>query len=210
RGVHDVFHASYLRVHQPNDNRLFPGWLDTQLGSQDALNGKWAVEHIEHIGTRNDVTFKVRWRSGNITWMLYYQIEHLHALESYFELLGIKQIYELPRSVNSNMFQPKIDSEGSAMNNLLLFVEPKVQVNFLKHSHSPTENDTGSSGLKMCPITFTLGDVIYMVHAERSLHSPPPIRVDSAQTLRLYKDFARTSLAESPAKLDVQSKLSPS
>lgn len=50
--------------------------------------------------------------------MPYYQIEHLHALESYFELLGIKQIHKLPRSINSNMFQPKIDLEGSAMNNL--------------------------------------------------------------------------------------------
>lgn len=57
RGVHDVFHASYLRVHQPNDDRLFPGRLDTQLGSQDAPDGEWAVERIEgHIGARNDVS----------------------------------------------------------------------------------------------------------------------------------------------------------
>lgn len=40
RGVHDVFHASYLRVHQPNNDRLFPGQLDTQLGSQDAPDGE--------------------------------------------------------------------------------------------------------------------------------------------------------------------------
>lgn len=25
RGVHDVFHASLLRIHHPNDDRLFPG-----------------------------------------------------------------------------------------------------------------------------------------------------------------------------------------
>ena len=31
RGVHDVFHSSLLRIHIPNDNRLFPGCMDTQL-----------------------------------------------------------------------------------------------------------------------------------------------------------------------------------
>jgi hypothetical protein len=39
RGVHDVFHASLLRVHIPNDDRRFPGRLDCQLGvSTDATN----------------------------------------------------------------------------------------------------------------------------------------------------------------------------
>ena len=29
RGVHDVFHSSLLRIHVPNDDRLFPGRMDT-------------------------------------------------------------------------------------------------------------------------------------------------------------------------------------
>ena len=33
RGIHDVFHSSLLREHIPNDDRLFPGHLDTQLGT---------------------------------------------------------------------------------------------------------------------------------------------------------------------------------
>jgi hypothetical protein len=32
RGLHDVFHASLLRIHIPNDDRRFPGRLDSQLG----------------------------------------------------------------------------------------------------------------------------------------------------------------------------------
>ena len=31
RGVHNVFHSSLLRIHLPNDNRLFPGRLETQI-----------------------------------------------------------------------------------------------------------------------------------------------------------------------------------
>jgi hypothetical protein len=35
--------------------------------------------------------------------MPYYQIEHLDALEAYFELLGIEKIYDLPRVAPSDM-----------------------------------------------------------------------------------------------------------
>lgn len=31
RGIHPVYHSQYLRVHIPNDNRLFPGQLVTPL-----------------------------------------------------------------------------------------------------------------------------------------------------------------------------------
>ncbi|TFK17429.1 hypothetical protein FA15DRAFT_550878, partial [Coprinopsis marcescibilis] len=31
QGIHDVFHAAKLRVHVPNDNRLFPGRVDNQI-----------------------------------------------------------------------------------------------------------------------------------------------------------------------------------
>jgi hypothetical protein len=98
RGVHDVYHASLLRIHIPNDDRLFPGRLDTQLGNQDTPDGKWAIERIEgHVGARTDAIFKMRWKSGDVTWMPYYQIEHLDVLGAYLELLGIEKIYELPR-----------------------------------------------------------------------------------------------------------------
>ncbi|KAF8231198.1 hypothetical protein L208DRAFT_1470649 [Tricholoma matsutake] len=43
----------------------------------------------------------MRWKSGDVTWMPYYQIEHLDALRAYFELLGIEKIHELPRIIPS-------------------------------------------------------------------------------------------------------------
>ncbi|KNZ78763.1 hypothetical protein J132_10251 [Termitomyces sp. J132] len=30
QGIHDVFHASLLRIHHPNDDRQFPGQLYSQ------------------------------------------------------------------------------------------------------------------------------------------------------------------------------------
>jgi hypothetical protein len=93
RGIHNVFHAALLRPHVPNDDRLFPGRLDMQLGNTDASEGKWAVDVIEtHAGAKENAVFLVKWKSGDKTWLPYYQITHLNALTEYFELQGIEKI----------------------------------------------------------------------------------------------------------------------
>jgi hypothetical protein len=91
-GVYNIFHAALLRPHVPNDNRLFPGRLDMQLGNMDA-KGEWAVDAIEmHADAKENAVFLVKWKSGDKTWLPYYQITHLNALTEYFELQGIKRI----------------------------------------------------------------------------------------------------------------------
>jgi hypothetical protein len=96
RGVHNVFHVSLLRIHVPNDDRLFPGRLDTQLGNADGTEGEWAMDRIiGHAGSKIDATFEIRWKTGDVTWMPYYQVSHLNALQQYFELLGIANISHL-------------------------------------------------------------------------------------------------------------------
>ncbi|KAG6805649.1 hypothetical protein H0H92_014596, partial [Tricholoma furcatifolium] len=102
RGVHDSFHASLLRVHIPNDDRLFPGRLDTQLGNQEDPEGEWAVEAVVgHSGSRRDSLFRVKWRAGDVTWMPYYQVSHLDALASYLDLLGVQDIADLPMGTSA-------------------------------------------------------------------------------------------------------------
>ena len=96
RGIHDVFHSSLLRIHIPNDDRLFPGRMDTQL-SDDFNDDEWAVDRIlSHHGSRTDATFEILWKSGDVTWLPYYQITHLQALTDYLELLKIAKISKLP------------------------------------------------------------------------------------------------------------------
>ena len=98
RGVHDVFHSSLLREHIPNDDRLFPGRLDTQIGDTIETEGKWAVDRIlSHSGSKADAVFEIQWKSGDITWLPYYQITHLRALTEYLDLLGKKNIKELAK-----------------------------------------------------------------------------------------------------------------
>jgi hypothetical protein len=96
RGVHDVFHSSLLRIHVPNDDRLFPGRMDTQLDGTD-MDDEWAVDRIlSHTGARKEAVFEIKWKSGDVTWLPHYQITHLNALTEYLDLLGCNQIEKLP------------------------------------------------------------------------------------------------------------------
>ena len=97
RGVHDVFHSSLLRIHHPNDDRLFPGRMDSQIGVGPDSDDEWAVDTIRsHAGSGKDAIFEVLWKSGDITWMPYYQIKHVPALDAYLDLLGINDAMNLP------------------------------------------------------------------------------------------------------------------
>ena len=105
RGVHNVYHSSLLRVHVPNDNRLFPGRLDTQLGL-DEDDEEWAVNRIlSHNGSGTDATFEILWKSGDVTWLPYYQVTHLQALTDYLGLLGVTKVARLPKGRG----QPPLD-----------------------------------------------------------------------------------------------------
>ncbi|KIY61553.1 hypothetical protein CYLTODRAFT_328492, partial [Cylindrobasidium torrendii FP15055 ss-10] len=68
RGVHPTFHASLLRIHIPNDDRLFPGRMDTQIVPFDQYENEWAVDSIVgHCGTGLDMLFTVKWKAGDTT-----------------------------------------------------------------------------------------------------------------------------------------------
>jgi transposase InsO family protein len=98
RGIHGVFHSSKLRIHIPNDDRLFPGRLVTQVTDFTENSKEWAVERIvSHKGAGTNAHFEVEWKSGDRTWMPYDQVAHLNALNAYFEVLGIDRVSELKR-----------------------------------------------------------------------------------------------------------------
>jgi len=97
RGVHNVFHVALLRAHVPNDDRLFLGRLFTQLNAGNDNDPEWAVNKIlSHSGSSQDAVFEVLWKAGDITWLPYFQIEHLNALNEYLDLQGVEDINTLP------------------------------------------------------------------------------------------------------------------
>lgn len=97
RGVHPVFHSSLLRIHIPNDDRLFPGRVETQVAEFDETASEWAIDKIlSHSGARSDAKFEISWKSGDTTWLPYDQVADLDVLKDYFALLGIESVSELP------------------------------------------------------------------------------------------------------------------
>ena len=113
RGVHPVFHSSLLRIHVPNDDRRFPGRLDSQLKETPDAEEQWKIEKIvSHSGAREHALFKVQWSTGDVTWMPYQEISGLPALLEYLDLVGVKDISNLSKG-------PKEDpEEGSGDENL--------------------------------------------------------------------------------------------
>jgi hypothetical protein len=87
RGIRDVFHASLLRVHVPNDNRLFPGRLESQVADfEDDDGAEWAADQIlSHDGAGREVILEVRWRAGDTTWVKYDRIKNLSVATEYLK-----------------------------------------------------------------------------------------------------------------------------
>ena len=103
-----MYHAANLKPHQPNNDCLFSGRLDTQLSSGDGTEGKWAVELIvTHAGSKEDAIFQLKWRVGDCTWLPYNQVSHLQALIDYFDLIGVKKIAELPSGTGTPPSDPQ-------------------------------------------------------------------------------------------------------
>lgn len=97
RGVHDVFHASLLRVHLPNDDRLFPGRSDEQVIASSEDNSEWAIERIlGHAKSGRDALFWVQWRAGDKTFVPWKDISELPAVQVYLDLQNVPNIDALP------------------------------------------------------------------------------------------------------------------
>lgn len=92
RGVHDVFHASLLRVHEPNDDKLFPGRLDTQVFDLEDLEGGWMAEKIlSHKSVNGNLEFNILGGNGDTKWVKYDDCKDLLVVGQYLEAKGMDQ-----------------------------------------------------------------------------------------------------------------------
>lgn len=72
--------------------------MDTQIGTTPETEGEWAVDRIlSHANSGTDSVFEIMWKSGDVTWMPYYQITHLQALTDYLDLFRESKIKNLPK-----------------------------------------------------------------------------------------------------------------
>lgn len=117
-----------LQVHVPNDNRLFPGCLASQLLTEITANGEWAVDAIlSHNGSGHDAIFEVCWGAEDITWLPYNQISDLHALTSYLELVGVDKVSDLPKGKG----KPPTDDPQVFLGSLLFIEDDLISASLL-------------------------------------------------------------------------------
>ncbi|KAG1873791.1 hypothetical protein F4604DRAFT_1925370 [Suillus subluteus] len=70
--------------------------MDNQVAKFETQEKEWAVDRIlSHKGNRSDAVFEVKWKAGDVTWLPYDQVDHLGALQDYFDVLGIGTIADL-------------------------------------------------------------------------------------------------------------------
>jgi hypothetical protein len=90
KGVYDVFHASLLRRHFPNDDRRFPGRQLHQLPGLGHTLDEWSINRIQsHTGRGTDALFEILWSTGDVTWAPYAELKGLSALDEYLEAMGV-------------------------------------------------------------------------------------------------------------------------
>lgn len=101
RRIHNKFHASLLRPHNPNDNNaLFPAQeAKSYYNFGQNPEEEWQVEEItSHRWTAAKIEFQVKWTYGDSTWEPYASCKDLEAVDEYLRLQGVQSWRLLPRN----------------------------------------------------------------------------------------------------------------
>jgi len=101
RQIHNRFHVSLLRPHNPNDSVLFPSRRKVQpydLGALDET--EWYVnEIVGHCWKGRNIKFLVKCNLGDSTWEPVSNCNELEALNNYLMLSNVKRWRDLPKRV---------------------------------------------------------------------------------------------------------------
>ncbi|KAL5476918.1 hypothetical protein ACEPAI_3104 [Sanghuangporus weigelae] len=202
RGIHPVFHASLLRIHVPNDDRLFPGRDVSQVTGLDDNTNEWIVESIDaHYGKGPNALFKIVWKAGDHTWLPYEKIKHLEALNTYFEVLGIDSVEKLPMgSEEPDTDDPQITLSTISIVHEAMSEMPHVKsVYQLKDSHKKqTKKLRGTTEAPaMDPTLATLE----FFAPQSNFANPPPEKFTEPDAPHASKDWATFDPATSTAYL---------
>lgn len=107
--MHDVFHVSLLRIHEPKNDCLFSGRLDHQVLELEDPENEWVIDRIiSHSGSGTGAVFEASWSLGNRSWIPYQSISHLNALNVYLEASGVESIGDLPIGSGSPSDNPQL------------------------------------------------------------------------------------------------------
>ena len=126
--------------------------MDTQVGNSPVTEGKWAVDQfLSHSGSGTNSIFKVKWASGDITWLPYYQVTHLQALTEYLNLVGVQKISQLPKG--SGM--PPLNNPQIFVGAISKTATDPDPLAFKNHCYHPVKKHCPFSNPPSLPLTST-------------------------------------------------------
>ena len=98
RRIHDTFHISRLRRHEPNDDTMFPHRETNVFYDLGTPNDtEWLVEGIDgHRGRGKTLRFHVVWNLGDETWEPLANVKDCIELDNYLDTQGVKTVADLP------------------------------------------------------------------------------------------------------------------
>ncbi|KIY48909.1 hypothetical protein FISHEDRAFT_12867, partial [Fistulina hepatica ATCC 64428] len=97
RGIHNVFHSSLLRIYIPNDDQQFPNRAIERMLDFVPDGDEIAIESvIGHAGKGDETLVRVRWKSGDESWMPAREILESNIFQQYLEAIGIEETKDLP------------------------------------------------------------------------------------------------------------------
>lgn len=148
RGIHNVFHASLLRVHHRNDDQLFPGRTESHIWEFPDKNQEqeFAVDKIiGHQGAAGDALFHLLWKDGEKSWLSYPKIKHLTVLSDYLDSMGAENITQLKRGDDPEEIRDEqvefnkifIDEEGGEDHINLSLASLRVHESPMNYHHTP-------------------------------------------------------------------------
>jgi hypothetical protein len=102
--LHNRFYRSKLRAHIPNDDALFPHReTHPYYDFSTPDNQEWLVDEIlAHKWDKKKPSFQIRWNLGDTTWEPYKTCKDLQALDTYLELMGVEDPFNLPHYESMN------------------------------------------------------------------------------------------------------------
>ncbi|KAK0474746.1 hypothetical protein IW261DRAFT_1568230 [Armillaria novae-zelandiae] len=183
------------------DDCRFPGRLETQLQETLEAEAQWKIEHIlSHHGAKEQAVFKVKWTTGDVTWLPYDQIIGLGCLKEYLELLGVETIEQLPSG--SAVVPPGIEHEGVSISLISFEFEQDTELVYNSELTPPfpiTQSATSPSSLftnrppSPCHTSImppqcngkSSGHLHTPAHSRPLLQlQPPPVKVSNWYVLR--------------------------
>jgi hypothetical protein len=190
-----VFHASYLRVHVPNDDQRFPGRLDNQVAEFETQEREWAIDRIlSHKGSRADAEFKVKWKAGDITWLPFDQVDHLDTLRDYLDVLDVDDVSDLTDNSRTSESLPQLSHDVSDADSHVFLGTMGLgwhdHISQPPSSSSPSSTSTShlpmSPGSPTTPLFRAQGDVLFVLVDRYRPGTSVAITLDQ---LRMYLQY---------------------